>query len=143
MCVDTFFKLRKWYQTVPNRNHHIKSNLLIGRVNELTGFQKMRPLNHHQKIVIIIDIKYINNSENINSSNVFKTKISTAQKMKLSIKDFFSKCDQIPRKLTEEIPKGKIHFLCSLVCTFFRIHAGQMHWCFSKIVLTVEISFFQ
>ena len=28
---------------------------------------------------------------------------STTQKMKFSIKDFFSKCDQIRRKLTEEI----------------------------------------
>ena len=38
--------------------------------------------------------------------------------MKLSIKDFFSKCDQIRRKLwiwshlTEEILNGKLHFLC-------------------------------
>ena len=30
----------------------------------------------------------------------------TAQKMKFSIKDFFSKCDQ-------EILNGKLHFLCS------------------------------
>ena len=33
----------------------------------------------------------------------------TAQKMKFSIKDFFSKCDQIRRKLN-----GKRHFLCSV-----------------------------
>ena len=45
-----------------------------------------------------------------------------AQKMKCSIKDFFSKCDQIRRKLllkkitfTEEILNGKLHFLCSVV----------------------------
>ena len=42
----------------------------------------------------------------------------TAQKINFSIKDFFSKCDQIRRKLwqvtfTEEIPKGKLHFLCN------------------------------
>ena len=35
------------------------------------------------------------------------------QKMKFSIKDFFSKCDQIRMKLTftEEILNGKLHFL--------------------------------
>ena len=35
---------------------------------------------------------------------------NTAQKMKFSIKDFFSKCDQI----TEEILNGKLQFLCSV-----------------------------
>ena len=35
----------------------------------------------------------------------------TAQKMKFSIKDFFKKCDLVT--FTEEILKGKIHFLCS------------------------------
>ena len=39
----------------------------------------------------------------------------TAQKMKFSIKDFFSKCDQIPDfTFTEEILNGKLHFLCSV-----------------------------
>ena len=44
----------------------------------------------------------------------------TAQKMKFSIKDFFSKCDQnlvtFTEDLvtfTEEILNGKLHFLCS------------------------------
>ena len=38
-----------------------------------------------------------------------------AQKMKFSIKDFFSKCDQIRRiTFTEEILNGKLHFLCSV-----------------------------
>ena len=41
----------------------------------------------------------------------------TAQKMKSSIKDFFSKCDQIPQfptdliTFTEEILNGKLHFV--------------------------------
>ena len=44
---------------------------------------------------------------------------STAQKMKFSIKDFFSKFDQIRRKLdlvsfTQEILNGKLHFLCNI-----------------------------
>ena len=41
----------------------------------------------------------------------------TAQKMKFSIKDFFSKCDQIPDLVTftEEILNGKLHFLCSVI----------------------------
>ena len=47
---------------------------------------------------------------------------STAQKMEFSIKDFFSKSDQIRKKpvdlvtFTEEILNGKIHFLCSGQC---------------------------
>ena len=43
-----------------------------------------------------------------------------AQKLKFSINDFFSKCDQIRRKhlylqvtFTEEILNGKHHFVCS------------------------------
>ena len=48
-----------------------------------------------------------------------KTKIITAQKMKFSIKDFFSKCDQMRSFLriwapfTEEILNGKLQSLCS------------------------------
>ena len=38
---------------------------------------------------------------------------NTAQKMKFSIKDFLSKCDQIRRLFTAEILDGKLHFLCS------------------------------
>ena len=47
-----------------------------------------------------------------------KTVNYAAQKMKFSIKDFFSKCDQIHRKLvtfTEEALHGKLHFLCSIM----------------------------
>ena len=51
--------------------------------------------------------------------------INTAQKMKLFIKDFFSKCDQMPQfpadlvTFTEEILNGKIHILCSANLQFF------------------------
>ena len=43
---------------------------------------------------------------------------NTTQKMKFSSQDFFSKCEQIRRKLdlvtyTEEILNGKLHFLRS------------------------------
>ena len=43
---------------------------------------------------------------------------NTAQKMKFSIKDFFSKCEQIRKKLwiftfTKEIFDGKLEFKCS------------------------------
>ena len=47
-------------------------------------------------------------------------KVTLHKKMKFSIKDFFSKCDQIQRKLhglltfTEKILNGKLHFLCSV-----------------------------
>ena len=40
-----------------------------------------------------------------------------AQKMKFSIKDFFSKCDQDLVTFTEEILNGKLHFLCSVMLT--------------------------
>ena len=46
---------------------------------------------------------------------------STAQKIKFSIKDFFSKCDQMQQfpadlvTFTEETLNGKFHFLCSVV----------------------------
>ena len=52
--------------------------------------------------------------------------------MKLSIKDFFSKCDQIqfPANLvtfTEEILIGKLHFLCSVVkTTVFHKHIPEI-----------------
>ena len=44
----------------------------------------------------------------------------TAQKMKFSIKDFFSKCGRIQFPadlvtLTKEILNGKLHFLCSVI----------------------------
>ena len=56
-------------------------------------------------------LQYTKNTGHVKSS-------VTAQKMKFSIKYFFSKCDQICRKLdlftfTEEILKGKLYFLCS------------------------------
>ena len=40
---------------------------------------------------------------------------TTAKKMKFSINDFFSKCDETADlvKFTEEIFNGKLHFLCS------------------------------
>ena len=42
----------------------------------------------------------------------------TAQKMKFSIKGFFSKCDQTVTAdlvtFTEEILNGKLHFLCNV-----------------------------
>ena len=46
----------------------------------------------------------------------------TAQKMKFSVKDFFSKCDQI-LTFTKEVLNGKLPFLCSEFCAFhnFRI----------------------
>ena len=46
-------------------------------------------------------------------------KVDTAQKLKFSIKYFFSKCDQIRNfcnlvAFTEEILNGEFHFLCSV-----------------------------
>ena len=44
----------------------------------------------------------------------YPAKLGTAlhKKIKFSIKDFFSKCDQLVT-FTEEILNGKFHFLCS------------------------------
>ena len=63
------------------------------------------------------------------SANSRKVRKKTPpQKMKFSIKDFFSKCDQIRNTVdlvtfTEEILNAKLHFLCFerlLLSTFFR-----------------------
>ena len=48
----------------------------------------------------------------------FSISITAKKNMKFSIKDFFSKCDQTTGNyglvtFTEEILKGKLHFLCS------------------------------
>ena len=59
----------------------------------------------------------------INKMIEMKGKISnhTAQKMNFSIKDFFSKCDQIRRKwdiwshLLKKSLMEKLHFLCSVI----------------------------
>ena len=50
----------------------------------------------------------------------------SVQKMKFSITDFFSKCDQ-PADLvtfTEEIRNGKLHLLCSVL--FASIHFSEL-----------------
>ena len=46
-----------------------------------------------------------------NSQRFFVPATTAVQKMKFSIKDFFSKCDQIT--FTAGILNGKLHFLCS------------------------------
>ena len=45
----------------------------------------------------------------------------TAQKMKLSIKNFFSKC-KLNVTFTEDILNVKLHFLCSVSCRFVTIY---------------------
>ena len=55
------------------------------------------------------------------SKKAIDVKIGTAQKIKFSIKDFFSKCDQIHSflwiwsHLLKKILNGKPHYLCSVV----------------------------
>ena len=49
--------------------------------------------------------------------NVFVYIFGTAQKMKFSIKDFFSKCDQIPRKLKKSLTE-KLTFCAVLIICF-------------------------
>ena len=50
------------------------------------------------------------------TGSIFWMIITTAQKTKFFVEDFFRKCDQIRRKqvtFTEEILDRKLHFLCS------------------------------
>ena len=60
------------------------------------------------------------------------TPLDTAQKIKFSIKDFFSKYDQIRRTadlvtFTEEILNGKIHFLCSVSSVYTGICSPEIN----------------
>ena len=75
----------------------------------------------------------------------FYHQTSTPQKIKLSITDFFCKCDQIRKKL-QEILSGKLHFLCSEIwnspkiclefhesCQFFLLQTILFNWFCSLI----------
>ena len=64
--------------------HHIESSQLIWCANQLTGFYTRATLEFNGLIFI---------------GNGTPSTAITAQKMKFSIKDFFSKCEQIHRKL--------------------------------------------
>ena len=59
-----------------------------------------------------------------NDLDIHLSAASTTHKMKFSIKDFFSKCDQIRTAdlitSTEEILNGKPHFCAVLVTLFVR-----------------------
>ena len=70
-------------------------------------YKKLRGLRLQILYFITRDVKHFIQNE--------LTKISLHKKMKFSIKDFFSKCDQIIRK-HEEILDGKVHFLRSVTC---------------------------
>ena len=76
--------------------------------------------------------------------------INTAQKMKFSVKDFFSQCDQIRRKqciwsclLKKSIMKNFI-FLCSegsyLYIVFFLNHCTMFHFELHPILNRVNVS---
>ena len=72
-----------------------RSVLMFDRVLTITSHLLIVPI--HLRILMVL----------IQFSGFFQMTINTAQKMKFSIKDFSSKCDQIRRKL------WKNHFLCS------------------------------
>ena len=66
------------------------------------------------------------NAKSRNWSNHDITTTNTAQKMKFSIKDSFSKCDQIPPDLvtfTEEILNGKLLFFLMIKLMYME-HMG-------------------
>ena len=76
----------------------------------------------------------------------------TAQKMKFSIKDFSSKCDQIADLVTftEKILNGKLHFLCSanvrfaerLICVL-SFHSRIHLWIFSVFIFFLVYASFR
>ena len=78
-------------------------------------------------------------------------KTCTAQKMKFCMKDFFSKCDQIRRKLrilvtlTEEILNGKLHFLCRHSILKYKTASvdndTQIYWLFESISCCMRVVF--
>ena len=58
--------------------------------------------------------------------------------MKFSIKDFFSKCEQIRRKpftFTKEVLNGKLHFLCSEHLLMHLLEINNTYLYRSKILL--------
>ena len=58
----------------------------------------------------------------------------TAQKMKFSIKAFFSKCEnQRPKKKFKKILNGKLHLLCRLAinCKLFSLKSSMKDACYS------------
>ena len=54
----------------------------------------------------------------------------TEQKMRFSIKHFFSKCDLVT--FNEEIPNGKLHFLCSAL--FLVKNMIKIVLCFQNVI---------
>ena len=71
--------------------------------------------------VVLIHCNVVNNSYHQNS------RVFTAQKKKFSIKDFFSKCDQILN--------GKLHFLCSACIHLFLVKHLDIYQIFRPKVL--------
>ena len=105
---------------------YTKSPMVGGQLECLVGLTKHslknRPLTYVEddiqlnvlipnSMILGKDARTVNFSAGGNSDEWTKRQRYTAQKMKLSIKDFFSKCDQIT--FTEEILNRKLHFLCS------------------------------
>ena len=92
---------------------------------------------------------------------------NTAQKMKFSIKDFFSKCDQIRSFLetahlvifTEEILNEKLHFLCSeitkkaavmiysliysIIASYFEFFIGNIFVIYQYILIQLRLDYCQ
>ena len=72
-------------------------------------------------VSITFFVKHMEMAAFLSISQKVSMKTHTAQKMKFSIKDFCSKCDQIPQipvdsvTFTEEILHGKLHFLYSVI----------------------------
>ena len=63
---------------------------------------------------------------------------STTQKMKFSIKDFFSKCDQIRRKL-----HGKLHFLCSKIRKYLHLEKENFNETLFNCVVPINLHVLQ
>ena len=69
------------------------------------------------------NFEYGHFSCSVHHRSLLEQSLNTAQKMKFSIKDFFSKCDEERRNPTEEILNEKLHFLCSVNMLHFSTYS--------------------
>ena len=79
-------------------------------INTIHSFIKVIHMKFQGSVIAFLQMK-INNCSHKSSHG---SERNTAQKWKFSIKDFFSKCDQMVR-FTEEILNGKLYSLYSAV----------------------------
>ena len=118
---DCGFSINAWkllciYLKKPNDNQ-LKSITITAQKMKFSSVMWQNPQESQVFLKISLRMSIITSliSERSSFLYFYLLTIFTAPKMKFSIKDFFSKCDQIRRKLsgTEEILNGKLYSLSS------------------------------